>query len=78
MLGLYIKLYPPYGVYVTRDKKGEKMKYFKKEYFNKNDIKHYLKYGPMDFTWPQAFTYYIILELPSFTFLYIIIKVVFK
>lgn len=52
------------------------MKYLKKEYFNKQDIKHYLKYGPMDFEWPQAFTYYIVIEMPIFTIIYIIILLI--
>ena len=52
--------------------------YFKKDYFNKKDIKHYLKYGPMDFKWPQALTYYIVLEIPFCIILFIIMEVIFK
>ena len=48
------------------------MRYFKREYFNKKDIKHYLKYGPMDFNFPQAFTYYVIFEIPFLIVVFII------
>lgn len=48
------------------------MKKYKK-YLNSKDIKHYFKYGPMDFDWEQAFFYYLIFDLPFFTLIYLLI-----
>ena len=47
---------------------------FKKEYFTKENWKHYLKYGPMDFPLKQAMTYYYCFDLPLQIIVFLIIR----
>lgn len=53
------------------------MKIFDKSYFNKKDINHYLTYGPMDFESSQAFTYFLIFDLPFMTLFFLIFELFF-
>ena len=41
-----------------------------KKYFNKKDIKTFLKYGYMEFDFKQAMFYYFIFEFPIYTIIY--------
>ena len=41
-----------------------------KKYLNKEDIKKYFKYGPMEFEFKQAMFYYFIFEFPIFNILF--------
>ena len=49
---------------------------FKKQYFNKKDLKTFFKYGYMEFEWKQAFTYYWCFEFPLSTIIFIIIHII--
>lgn len=40
------------------------------KYLNKNDIIHYLKFGPMDFPYKQSMFYYFIIEFPIYSIVY--------
>lgn len=38
-----------------------------KNYLNKDDIIHYIEYGPMDFNFKQMMFYWFIIDLPILT-----------
>lgn len=41
-----------------------------KKYISKEDIKTYLKWGPMEFDFKKAMLLYFILEFPVYTIIY--------
>lgn len=45
-----------------------------KKFINIEELKHYLKYGPMDFTFKKALFYSCIIDLPMMILIYIISK----
>lgn len=47
-----------------------------KDYLKKENILHYLQYGPMDFSFKQMMFYWLIFDLPVLIILTLLLKVI--